>query len=320
VLDEQPNPPLTVLEVREHGLREQLLPQRLPEPLDLAAGLRVVRTALDVNDAVALELRFELGRSTPRRVLAALVGQDLARRAVLADRARQRFEHEHAPLVMRHHEAHEVARVIVQERRDVNPLVTPKQEREQVRLPQLVRLGPLEVLHYVFAAHALRGRLRLHALTSQHSAHCRLRHSQAQEAAHHVADPSTPRARLRRLRREDRLRTGARTRSRTRLGLLVLARESPARLERRSASLAIRVHPLDRRRVRHAQFRCYRIGCVAFFNHQPHYFTAQLDRPRPSAHTSRTVGLVRLVCLALGVHLSAPSLITDQQIRATSAR
>ena len=61
VLDKKRYSSLAVLEVGEHRAREQLLPQRLPEPLDLAAGLRMMWPALDVLDAVALQLRFELG-------------------------------------------------------------------------------------------------------------------------------------------------------------------------------------------------------------------------------------------------------------------
>jgi hypothetical protein len=79
VLDEQVHPPLTVLEVGEHRAREQLLPQRLPEPLDLPAGLRMVRPALHVLDAVTLQFRLELGAAAPGRVLPALIGQDLSR-------------------------------------------------------------------------------------------------------------------------------------------------------------------------------------------------------------------------------------------------
>jgi hypothetical protein len=60
VLDKQPHPPLAVLEVRKDGLREQLLPQRLPEPLDLSAGLRVMRPALDVRNPVTFQFGFEL--------------------------------------------------------------------------------------------------------------------------------------------------------------------------------------------------------------------------------------------------------------------
>jgi len=130
VLDEQADPPLAVLEVGEHGAREQFLPQRLPEPLDLAAGLRMVRPALDVPDAVPLELGLELGGTTPTGVLPALVGQDLARAPILGDAARQRLQHQRAFLVMRQRQAHQIARVIVQERRHVQPLVLPEQERK----------------------------------------------------------------------------------------------------------------------------------------------------------------------------------------------
>jgi hypothetical protein len=87
VLDEQAHSALAVLEVGEHRPREQLLPQGLPEPLDLPAGLRVMRAALHMSDALALQLRFELGAPSPGGVLAALVGQDLPRRPVLCDAA-----------------------------------------------------------------------------------------------------------------------------------------------------------------------------------------------------------------------------------------
>jgi len=88
MLDIKRHAPFTVLEVREHRSRQQLFPQRLPEALDLAAGLRMMRPALDVPDAMALELGLELGGTPPAGVLAALVGQDLARRAILGDATR----------------------------------------------------------------------------------------------------------------------------------------------------------------------------------------------------------------------------------------
>lgn len=61
VLDKERHSALAVLEVGEHRAAEQLLPQCLPEPLDLPAGLRMMRPALHMRDAMALELRFELG-------------------------------------------------------------------------------------------------------------------------------------------------------------------------------------------------------------------------------------------------------------------
>jgi hypothetical protein len=61
VLDKEPHSALTVLEVGEHRAAEQFLPQRLPEPLDLPAGLRMMRSALHMRDAMTLQLRLELG-------------------------------------------------------------------------------------------------------------------------------------------------------------------------------------------------------------------------------------------------------------------
>lgn len=87
VLDVQRHAALAVLEVGEHRAAEQLLPQGLPEPLDLAAGLRVMRPALHMRDAVALQLRLELRAPSPSRVLPALIRQDLPRRPILCDTA-----------------------------------------------------------------------------------------------------------------------------------------------------------------------------------------------------------------------------------------
>jgi hypothetical protein len=50
VLHEQRRTALAIVEVGKHRPRQELLPHRLPETLDLAAGLRVVRAALHVRD------------------------------------------------------------------------------------------------------------------------------------------------------------------------------------------------------------------------------------------------------------------------------
>jgi hypothetical protein len=109
VLHEERGPALAVVEVGEHRARQELLPHRLPEALDLAAGLGMVRPALHVRDAVPPELLLEGGRAAPRRVLPPLVGQDLARHPVVGNTACERLHHERALLVVRHHEAHDVA-------------------------------------------------------------------------------------------------------------------------------------------------------------------------------------------------------------------
>lgn len=173
VLDKEAHTPLAVLEVGEHRAREQLLPQGLPEPLDLPAGLRMVRPTLHMRDPMALQLRFELGAATPGGVLPTLIRQDLPRRTVLGDAARERFQHQHAALMVRHRKTHEISRVIIQERGNVDPLLLSQQEREQVRLPQLVRLCPLDVLYNLLAPHTARRRLRLDPFGLEHPPHGR---------------------------------------------------------------------------------------------------------------------------------------------------
>jgi hypothetical protein len=143
-LDKQRDPTLAVVEVRKHRPREKLLPQRLPESLDLSQGLRVVRAALDVTDTLAMELGLEVGVPTPGDVLASLIRQDLTWSAVLGNPTSQSFKHERRTLVMRHHQRHEVPRVVVHEGGHVQTLVPPQKKREDVRLPELIRLRALE--------------------------------------------------------------------------------------------------------------------------------------------------------------------------------
>jgi hypothetical protein len=72
---------------------------------------------------------------------------------------------------MGHRQAHQVTGVIVQERCHIDALVPPQKERKKIRLPQLVRLGALEVLHRLLAPYAFRRRLCLDAFGSQHPAY-----------------------------------------------------------------------------------------------------------------------------------------------------
>jgi hypothetical protein len=134
-----------------------------------------VRTALHVGDAMTLQLRLELGAAAPGGVLAALVSQDLPRCAVIGDATRERLEHEHAPLVMRHRKTHQISGVIIEERSHIDALVSAQEEREQIRLPQLVRLGALEVADWMRPLHPPLGHLRLDSFGLQHPANRRLR-------------------------------------------------------------------------------------------------------------------------------------------------
>ncbi|MBL8111886.1 MAG: hypothetical protein JNK60_03305 [Acidobacteria bacterium] len=133
-----------IIEVGKDGARQELSPQGLPEAFDLAERLRVLRPALDVADTLAPQLLLELGLAPPRGVLAALIGEDLARRAEGRDTPAQRFHDESRALVVRQGVRYDEARMVVHEGGDIDPLVPPEQESEDVRLPELVGLGPLE--------------------------------------------------------------------------------------------------------------------------------------------------------------------------------
>jgi hypothetical protein len=84
-----------------HGLLEavklrplQELPQqRLPEPLDLAEGHRVVRPGPDMFDAVFLQLLLEAGLAPPVGVLPPVVGQHLLGHPVVGHRPAVGLKH-----------------------------------------------------------------------------------------------------------------------------------------------------------------------------------------------------------------------------------
>ena len=58
-----------LLEGRKTRPVQELFPDRLPEPFDLAQGLRVVRSAADMLDPVACQFLLELGLAIPTRIL-----------------------------------------------------------------------------------------------------------------------------------------------------------------------------------------------------------------------------------------------------------
>ena len=143
-IDEEAQPSLAVGEVDEDSPREELVPQGLPEALHLAERLRVVRSTLDVLDALAFQLGLELGLPPPGRVLATVVRQHLARHAEGSQPALESLHYQLGLLSVSHRVADDEAAAVVHEDGDVEPLVTAQQESEDVRLPKLVRLRPLE--------------------------------------------------------------------------------------------------------------------------------------------------------------------------------
>ena len=125
VLDEELQAAEAVREVGKHRLLQEVIPQRLPEPLDLAERLRVLRATRTVVDAVAPQTFLEFRLATPRGVLPALIGEHLARLSVLRDAALQGVEDQTRFLVMGHRPRHQVARVVVHEADEVHALMSP---------------------------------------------------------------------------------------------------------------------------------------------------------------------------------------------------
>lgn len=178
---------VAVREVREDGAREELVPERLPEALDLAERLRMLRPALDVIDAVQVQLALEVRLAAPCRVLAALVGENLSRLSVGGDAALERFHHELGLLMVREVVRDDEARVVVHERREVEALVTAKQEREDVRLPHLVWRGALEATRRMLARPSRRTLLDEPGLVED-AANGGLGHADPLEAREQVTD------------------------------------------------------------------------------------------------------------------------------------
>jgi len=196
--------PRAVGKVREDRPREKFVPQRLPKPLHFAERLRVLRPGLHVPDALAPELLLEFRLAPPRRVLPPLVREDLARRAVVRDAACQRLHDQRRPLVVRERVRHEVARVVVHEGCHVHALVAPQQKGEDVRLPELVRLGALEAPRRVLSLRRRRRTLGEKPLLVQDASDRRLADPKALEALEDVAEAARPILRVLGAQRRDR--------------------------------------------------------------------------------------------------------------------
>jgi len=181
-IDEEPDASRAVGEVGKNGARQKLLPQRLPEPFHFAERLRMLRSALDVPDALAPKLLFELRLASPRRVLTTVVRQNLFGRAVLGHPVQQRLHHQARLLVVPERIRDDEPGVVVHEGCQVDPLVASQQEGEDVRLPQLVGSGPLESAFGMFSLLGGRGCLD-EAFFVKNPTNLRFAHTQGLEAS-----------------------------------------------------------------------------------------------------------------------------------------
>src|SRR5262245_9166249 len=92
MIDPVAQPPAGIGQVHEHRRLQALPPQRAPEALDLAQGLRVPRRRHHLADAALVQLPGEGAGAPPGHVLRAVVGQDLLGRPEGVQRGPQGFE------------------------------------------------------------------------------------------------------------------------------------------------------------------------------------------------------------------------------------
>jgi hypothetical protein len=143
MLHPQPHPLARGLEAVELGSHQELLPDRFPEPLDLAQGHGMVRPALDVGHPILAQFHLKTRGPAPTRVLAALIGEHLFGHAVLGHRRAVHLQHVLRRLAAKDVQPHHVAGVIVQKTDQVGVLAS-QTEGEDVGLPHLVGSGALK--------------------------------------------------------------------------------------------------------------------------------------------------------------------------------
>ena len=126
-------------QVGEHRRLQAFPPQRPPEPLHLAQGLRPAGRRHDLPDAPLLQFLAELALAPPSDVLAAVVGEDLLGGPVGRDRRPKHLQHQRGRLAGVQAVADDEPAVVVHEGDQVDPPVLPlEHEGEQVGLPKLV--------------------------------------------------------------------------------------------------------------------------------------------------------------------------------------
>lgn len=245
-LDEESKPAIAVGVVGEDGAREEFVPKRLPEALDLAERLGVLRTALDVTDAVLPQRALEVRLAAPGGVLTALVRQDLARLSPRGDAARERLHHELGALMMRERIRDDEARVVVHERREIEALLTTKQERENVRLPELIGLRTLEATWWMLACGRWMMRLDQTCVVED-ATDLSLGDAERVEPREHVANATSAHLGMLLAERDDRVAIRAWR------GCPLLLAPLPHGAKRVRAPGAVEADPLGQRRVRNVE-------------------------------------------------------------------
>jgi hypothetical protein len=143
VLHPQPHPLARRLEAVELRSHQELFPDRLPKPFDLAERHGMMRPALDVVNPILAQLRLETCGPAPTRILAALIGEHLFGHPVLGHRCAVHLQHVLGRLTAEQVQPYHVAGVIIQKADQVGVLAG-QTEGENIGLPKLVGCGALE--------------------------------------------------------------------------------------------------------------------------------------------------------------------------------
>jgi len=128
-------------------LAQKLLPNRAPEALDLTQRHRVVRRTAHMLHALLLEHLLEARLAPPGHKLPAVVRQDLARRAPLAQRPLDHFQHRLGRLLPKQPVTHDVAAVVVDHPHQIHRVQTLELKRHDVYLPHGVGEAALKAAH-----------------------------------------------------------------------------------------------------------------------------------------------------------------------------
>ena len=299
VLHPEPDPLAGRLEALELGPLEELLPDRLPEALDLPQGHGVMGPALQVVHPVLLELGLEAGRAPPTGNLPALVGEQLLGDAVLCHRPAVDLEDVLRRLAVEDVEPHHVAGVIVEEADQVG--VLPAQtEGEDVGLPELVGRGALEGARRGGAARVLDLGLRKQGVCVELAAHRLPADRQQEHPPEELANLLDPEVRVAPLERDDLLLDRGRH----------LRRPGPWRprlpLQARLALRAVGPDPLPQRAQAHTEVAGDLLDGEAFLHTELDRFTPELHRMGVRVRTTNPPRPLPPGSLLLPLNLAAP--------------
>jgi len=287
------------LEALELGADQKLLPDRLPEALDLPQGHGVVGAALQVVDVILPELGLEAGRAPPARELPALVGEHFFGDAVLRHGPAVDLQDVLRRLAAEDVQPHHVAGVVVEEADEVGVLAA-QPEGEDVGLPQLVRGRALEEARSGRIPLGFGARLLEELVRVQGAAHRLPAHRQEQDAPQELADPLDPGLGVAPLER-DGLPFHCRRHLRARAPL------GHPRLQARLPLGAKPAHPRPQRTEADAEFAGDLRDGEAFLEAELHRFAPELKRVAVSVRVTRPA--LRLPLRPLLLPLNLPVLV-----------